>query len=49
MDPDETAPLFWDRIEHIQAAAEAEVFDLAVPGPESWFAGMVVSHHFSGA
>jgi hypothetical protein len=36
MDPDETTPLFWDRIEHSQAAGEAEVFDLTVPGPERW-------------
>jgi replicative DNA helicase len=42
-DPDETAPLFWDRIEHLTAAGEAEVFDITVPGPESWFSGGVVS------
>ncbi len=48
MDPDETAPLFWDRIENSQAAGEAEVFGLTVSGPESGFADRVVRHH-SGA
>jgi replicative DNA helicase len=47
-DPDETAPLFWDRIGHLTAAGEAEVFDIKVPGPESWFAGGVVSHDSGG-
>ncbi len=45
VDPDDTTPLFWDPIEHLKTAGEAEVFDLTVPGPESWFADRVVSHH----
>jgi replicative DNA helicase len=47
-DRDETAPLFWDRMEHLKAAGEEEVFDITAPGPESWFAGGVVKHD-SGA
>jgi replicative DNA helicase len=43
-DPDETAPLFWDRIAHLKPAGEAEVYDLTVAGPQSWFADTVVSH-----
>jgi replicative DNA helicase len=40
--------LFWDRVVAIEPVGEEEVFDLTVPGPESWLAdGMVV--HNSGA
>ncbi len=45
MDTEETTELFWDRIECNQRAGEAEVFDLAVPGPRSWFSNGVVSHN----
>jgi replicative DNA helicase len=48
MEPDESEPLFWDRIDHLESAGEAEVFDLTVPEPGSWFSGGVVSHN-SGA
>lgn len=39
---------FWDRIVAIEAAGRDEVFDLTVPGPESWLADGIVSHN-SGA
>jgi len=44
-DTEETTELFWDRIEFNQRAGEAEVFDLTVPGPRSWFSNGVVSHN----
>jgi replicative DNA helicase len=47
-DPYETEPLFWDRIEHLETAGEAQVYDMTVSAPESWFADTVVSRH-SGA
>jgi replicative DNA helicase len=40
--------LFWDRALSIAPAGEEPVFDLTVPGPESWLADAVVSHN-SGA
>ena len=40
--------LFWDRVVAIEPAGEEEVFDLTVPGPESWLADGIVSHN-SGA
>jgi replicative DNA helicase len=40
--------LFWDRIISITPAGEEEVFDLTVPGTESWLADGIVSHN-SGA
>jgi replicative DNA helicase len=40
--------VFWDRIVAIESAGEAEVFDLTVPGPDSWLADGIVSHN-SGA
>ncbi len=40
--------LFWDRIVAIESAGEEEVFDLTVPGTESWLADGIVSHN-SGA
>jgi replicative DNA helicase len=40
--------LFWDRALSIIPAGEEPVFDLTVPGPESWLADGVVSHN-SGA
>ena len=40
--------LFWDRVVEIAPAGEEEVFDLTVPGPESWLADGIVSHN-SGA
>jgi replicative DNA helicase len=40
--------LFWDRVVEIKPLGEREVFDLTVPGPESWLADGIVSHN-SGA
>jgi replicative DNA helicase len=40
--------LFWDRIVEIRADGEEEVFDLTVPGPQSWLADGIVTHN-SGA
>jgi len=40
--------LFWDRVVEIRADGEEEVFDLTVPGPESWLADGIVTHN-SGA
>jgi replicative DNA helicase len=40
--------LFWDRIVAVEPAGEEEVYDLTVPGPESWLADAIVSHN-SGA
>ncbi|MEO8842904.1 MAG: replicative DNA helicase [Kofleriaceae bacterium] len=44
-----TSDVFWDRITEIAPAGEEDVYDLTVPGPESWIAnGSIVSHN-SGA
>ena len=40
--------LFWDRVVAIEPAGDEEVFDLTVPGPESWLADFVAVHN-SGA
>lgn len=40
--------LFWDRIVAIEEAGAEDVYDLTVPGPESWLADGIVSHN-SGA
>jgi replicative DNA helicase len=40
--------LFWDRVVAVQDDGEEEVFDLTVPGPESWLADGIVTHN-SGA
>jgi replicative DNA helicase len=40
--------LFWDRVVDVRPDGEEEVFDLTVPGPESWLADGIVSHN-SGA
>ncbi len=40
--------LFWDRVVAIEPGDEEEVFDLTVPGPQSWLADGIVSHN-SGA
>ena len=40
--------LFWDRIVAIEESGEEEVFDLTVPGEQSWLADGIVSHN-SGA
>ncbi len=45
MDTEETTELFWDPIEENRSAGEAEVFDITVLEPESWFAGGVVSQN----
>jgi replicative DNA helicase len=39
---------WWDRVLSVRPAGEVEVFDLTVPGPESWLADGIVSHN-SGA
>ncbi len=38
----------WDRIVDVRPAGHEDVFDLTVPGPESWLADGIVSHN-SGA
>src|SRR5438874_807100 len=38
----------WDRIVEVRPAGHEHVFDLTVPGPESWLADGIVSHN-SGA
>ena len=43
-----TSDLFWDEIVSITPIGEAEVFDLTVPGTDSWLADGIVSHN-SGA
>jgi replicative DNA helicase len=40
--------LFWDRVVAVEPDGQEEVFDLTVPGPESWLADGLVSHN-SGA
>lgn len=40
--------LFWDQIIAIEPSGEEDVYDLTVPGPESWLADGIVSHN-SGA
>jgi replicative DNA helicase len=41
--------LFWDRIIAITPCGDADVFDLTVPGPESWIANSSIISHNSGA
>ncbi len=40
--------LVWDQVSAIEPAGEEDVYDLTVPGPESWLADGIVSHN-SGA
>jgi replicative DNA helicase len=40
--------IFWDEVISIEPAGEEPVYDLTVPGPESWLADGIVSHN-SGA
>jgi replicative DNA helicase len=40
--------IFWDRLVALEPGGMEEVFDLTVPGPESWLADAIVSHN-SGA
>jgi replicative DNA helicase len=40
--------LYWDRIVAIESDGNQDVYDLTVPGPESWLADGIVSHN-SGA
>jgi replicative DNA helicase len=40
--------VFWDRVVAVEPAGEEDVYDLTVPGPESWLADGIVSHN-SGA
>ena len=42
------SPMAWDTVVSIEAAGEAPVYDLTVPGPASWLADGLVSHN-SGA
>jgi replicative DNA helicase len=44
-----TSDLFWDRITEITPFGEEEVYDLTVPGPESWIANSSIISHNSGA
>ena len=44
-----TSDVFWDRITAITPVGEEEVFDLTVPGPESWIANNSIISHNSGA
>ncbi len=46
--PRAPSPLCWDRVLAVRPAGEEVVFDLTVPGPESWLADGIVSHN-SGA
>jgi replicative DNA helicase len=41
-------PVIWDPVVRIEPAGEEEVYDLTVPGIESWLADGIVSHN-SGA
>lgn len=43
-----TDDIFWDRVIAVEPAGEEEVYDLTVPGPESWLADGIISHN-SGA
>jgi replicative DNA helicase len=43
-----TSDVFWDRVVAVTPRGEADVYDLTVPGPESWLADGIVSHN-SGA
>ncbi|MDT5123613.1 MAG: replicative helicase [Acidobacteriota bacterium] len=43
-----TDDIFWDRVVAVEPAGEEEVYDLTVPGPESWLADAIISHN-SGA
>jgi len=40
--------LFWDRVAGIEYAGEEDVYDLTVPGTQSWLADGIISHN-SGA
>ncbi len=40
--------LFWDQVVSVEFDGEEPVFDLSVPGPESWLADGIVTHN-SGA
>jgi len=44
----EGVDIAWDRIVEVRPAGHEHVFDLTVPGPESWLADGIVSHN-SGA
>ena len=48
LSPAAESDVFWDRIVEIVDDGIEEVFDLTVPGPESWLADGIVSHN-SGA
>jgi len=44
-----TNDIFWDRVLEVAPDGEELVFDLTVPGPESWVTGEGVVSHNSGA
>ena len=53
LDPPELAlmasdDLYWDRVVAIDPAGNEDVFDLEVPGPNSWIAGAGIVSHNSG-
>ncbi len=41
--------LFWDSVISIEPDGEEDVYDLTVPGPESWIANAAIVSHNSGA
>jgi replicative DNA helicase len=41
--------LFWDRVVSITPVGEEAVYDISVPGPESWIANSSIISHNSGA
>jgi len=43
-----TSDIFWDRVVSIEPQGQEVVYDLTVPGPNSWLADAIVSHN-SGA
>jgi len=44
-----TSDLFWDEIRSVDHCGTEYVYDLSVPGPESWVANYAVISHNSGA
>jgi replicative DNA helicase len=48
LEPEAAGDVFWDRVVAVEPAGEEDVYDLTVPGPESWLSDGIVSHN-SGA
>lgn len=40
-----TSDIYWDEVESIEPAGEAEVFDLTVPGPHNFIANDIFAHN----